>query len=100
MPAIAPKRALQTTTVRLPKDLYEEARRALQSGQIEANSLNDLLVESLAEKLNQLRRELVDAGFAGMKSDERYQRESALLAEQFASNDHETLPRTHKVNQK
>jgi hypothetical protein len=70
----------------------------LQSGQTGANSLNDLLVESLAERLKRLRRELIDEGFASMKGDERYQQESALLAKQFASNDQETLPPMHKVS--
>lgn len=82
---------LQTTTVRLPKRLYEEARRALEEGTADAASLNDLLVQSLEERLHRVRRELIDREFSEMKVDVQYQRESALLARQFASNDRDTL---------
>ncbi len=85
-----------TTTVRLPKILYEQARRVLEEGQTEANSLNELLVDSLQERLKQLQRAEIDAGFAVMKDDTQYHSESALLAEQFASNDRETLWRAEK----
>jgi hypothetical protein len=85
------KSSLQTTTVRLPKRLYEEARRALEKGVADASSLNDLLIKSLTEKLRQLRREQIDAEFAEMKHDVEYHQESDRVARQFASNDRETL---------
>ena len=88
MPA---KPALQSTTVRLPRRLYEEARRALEKGQTDATSLNDLLVQSLEERLRKVRREFIDREFAKMKNDARYHRESTLMARQFATNDRETL---------
>jgi hypothetical protein len=53
--------------------------------------LNDLLVDSLRERLKQLRRAGIDAEFAGMKNDEAYQRESSVLAEQFATSEWEAL---------
>jgi hypothetical protein len=90
MPAAARKSALQTTTVRLPKRLYDEARHALEKGETEAGSLNDLLVQSLEERLQRVRREGIDREFAQMKNDARYQRESATVAKQFASNDRDT----------
>jgi hypothetical protein len=91
MPATARKSALQTTTVRLPRRLYEEARHALEKGETEAGSLNDLLVQSLEAWLQRVRREWIDREFAQMKNDPQYQRESAAVAKQFASNDRETL---------
>jgi Arc/MetJ-type ribon-helix-helix transcriptional regulator len=91
MPATARKSAVQTTTVRLPRHLYEEARRALEKGETNASSLNELLIQSLEERLQRARRELIDGEFVHMKNDERYQRESAVLARHFASNDRETL---------
>jgi hypothetical protein len=91
MSASAPKSSLQTTTVRLPKRLYEEARRALEKGEMGASSMNDLLVQSLEERLQRARREIIDREFEGMKGDEKYQRESALIAKQFAANDRATL---------
>ncbi len=91
MPATARKSALQTTTVRLPRRLYEEARRALEKGETDADSLNDLLVQSLEERLQRVRREIIDREFGKMKTDARYHRESATMAKLFAPNDRETL---------
>jgi hypothetical protein len=91
MPAPARKRTLQTTTVRLPRRLYEEARSAVEKGTAEASSLNDLLVDSLSEKLKQLRRKQIDAEFVEMKDDARYHHESDQLAQEFDSNDRDTL---------
>jgi hypothetical protein len=89
--ASAPKSSLQTTTVRLPKRLYEEARQALETGETGASSLNDLLVQSLAERLQRARREIIDREFESMKGDDKYQRESAIITKQFAANDRATL---------
>jgi hypothetical protein len=91
MPGPARKSALQTTTVRLPRRLYDEARHALEKGETEASSLNDLLVQSLEAWLQRVRREWIDREFAQMKNDSQYHRESATIAKQFASNDRETL---------
>jgi hypothetical protein len=96
MPISARKSALQTTTVRLPRRLYEEARRALEKGDTEASSLNDLLVQSLEERLKRVRRDFIDAEFTQMKNDTHYHRESAVMARQFASNDRETLRSAEK----
>jgi len=86
-----PVATLKTTTVRLPKRLYEEARHVVEKGATDASSLNDLLVESLEAKLKQLRRERIDAEFAGMKNDAQYQKEANKIMQEFASNDTETI---------
>lgn len=91
MPATSHKSTLQTTTVRLPRRLYEEARRALEKGDTEASSLNDLLVQSLEERLKRLQRELIDREFEHMRNDRQYQRESEVIANQFAASDREAL---------
>jgi hypothetical protein len=96
MPVTASKSALQTTTVRLPRRLYEEARHVLEKGETEASSLNELLVQSLEQWLQRERRQLIDREFAQMKNDALYQRECAVVAEQFASSDRETLRSTKK----
>jgi hypothetical protein len=80
----------------LPKRLYEEARRVLKEGETDAASFNDLLIQSLEERLQRVRRELIDREFAAMKDDAPYQRESALINQQFASNDRDTLQSTDK----
>ena len=86
----------QTTTIRLPMRLYEQARSVIESGETEARSLNDLLVDSLSDRLRKLRREHIDAEFARMKNDAQYQRESTELAEQFMASDWETLQSLEK----
>ena len=91
MPATARKLALQSTTVRLPQYLYEEARCAVQKGVTEASSLNDLFIESLREKLKQLRRSQIDAAFAEMKNDQHYRREAEKITADFAANDSITI---------
>ena len=91
MPATSSKSTLQTTTVRLPRGLYEEAQRALKKGETEARSFNELLVQSLEERLKRLHRELIDREFEQMKNDRQYQRESEVIAKQFAASDRETL---------
>ncbi|MGA2371620.1 MAG: hypothetical protein ABSG11_13225 [Candidatus Korobacteraceae bacterium] len=91
MPATARKPILQSTTVRLPQGLYEEARCVVQKGQTEASSLNDLFIESLRKHLRQLRRSHIDAAFAEMKNDQHYRRESEKIAADFLTNDADTL---------
>jgi hypothetical protein len=81
----------QTTTIRIPRRLYEEARSAVQNGVSDASSLNDLLVESLDEKLKKLRRQQIDAEFSEMRNDAQYQRESSAIVEEFAASDWEAL---------
>ena len=98
MPATARKSDPQTTTVRLPKRLYEEARTVVRLRSTDANSLNDLLVESLSVRLKQIRRKQIDDEFSMMKNDAQYRRESELIAEQFAANDRETIRSVQKAN--
>jgi hypothetical protein len=87
---------LQTTPVRIPKRLYEEARSVVETGASEARSLNDLLVDSLSQKLKQLRRERIDAEFAGMKNDGESQRQAEAMADEFAYSDWEALRSAEK----
>lgn len=87
---------LQITTVRIPKRLYEEARSAIEAGATDANSMNDLLVDSLSQKLRQLRRERIDAEFAHMNEDAAHQRTSQTMADAFAASDWEALRSAEK----
>ena len=91
MPATAQKPKSQTTTVRLPRGLYERAQSVLKQGETGASSLNELLVDSLTEKLEQVNRRHIDEQFSDMRYDSQYHQESGVLADQFASNDAETL---------
>ena len=98
MPGTGSKSSLQTTTIRLPRHLYEEAREVVGTGCTEATSLNELLVDALRQKLRELRRAQIDAGFAEMKNDAQYRRESDILEDEFATNDRETLRLPEKVD--
>jgi len=78
----------QTTTVRLPKVLYEQARKAVREAGLAA-SLNEFLVEAVAEKLRRFRNRQIDAAFAEMAGDESYRSEALALADSFEQSDWE-----------
>ena len=80
--------SFQTTTVRLPKVLYEQARKAVKDAGVAA-SLNEFLVEAVAEKLRRFRNLQIDAAFAGMAEDESYRHEAIALAGAFEQSDWE-----------
>jgi len=91
MPASARKLEAQTTTVRLPKRLYEQARSVVEKGATDAKSLNDFIVIAIKTYLKIYERKQIDAAFAGMAQDARYQKEAKMLAEEFAYSDWEAL---------
>jgi len=91
MPATVRKSKLQTTTVRLPKPLYEEARSVVENGSTEAKSLNDFIVTAIKTYLRIYERKQIDAAFAGMAKDTEYRQEAKLLAKEFAYSDWEAL---------
>ena len=76
----------QTTTVRLPKELYEQARNAVKEAGV-ASSINDFMVHAVEEKLRQLREQEIDRAFAEMHTDQDYQRDAVALTESFARSD-------------
>ena len=78
----------QTTTVRLPYDLYEQVRTAAKKTGA-ACSLNDFLIAAVAEKLRQMKEQEFDQAFAEMGKDAEYQRESIALARSFEKSDWE-----------
>jgi Arc/MetJ-type ribon-helix-helix transcriptional regulator len=83
-------RSVQTTTVRLPRQLYEQARRVVAKTGAAA-SLNDFMVEAVEDKLRQITEKEIDAAFAGMGQDEEYQREAVALARSFDQSDWEAF---------
>jgi hypothetical protein len=76
----------QTTTVRLPKRIYEEARAAVKESKA-ASSINDFLVQAVEQRLKQLRDREIDAAFAKMADDPEYQRDAVTLAQSFEGSD-------------
>lgn len=78
----------QTTTIRIPKDLYEEARTAVKEAGA-ASSINDFLVEAVEEKLRVLREQEIDKAFAEMGADKEYQQQAVALTRSFEKSDWE-----------
>ncbi len=76
----------RATTVRLPSDVYDEARSTLASRGSSA-SLNELFVEAISAYLHQQRRTQIDSEFAGMALDMDYQQLCSELAAEFDASD-------------
>jgi len=81
----------RTTTVRLPRRVYDEAKRIVnkESDGARRISLNDLMVAALTSYLKVYKRRQIDAAFAGMAKDGDYKKEAELLAEDFQYSDWE-----------
>ncbi|MBZ5628845.1 MAG: hypothetical protein LAO06_08260 [Acidobacteriia bacterium] len=80
-----------TTTVRLPRLVYEQAKGVVNSGNGPKASLNDLFVAAITAYLKMYRRRQIDQAFAGMAEDADYQKEATLIAEEFDHCDWEAL---------
>jgi hypothetical protein len=79
------------TTVRLPRNLYEEARTYVDKNLVSAETLNDFLVSAVISSLKVVRRKRIDASFACIAEDSDYQKEAKLIAEEFSQSDWEAL---------
>jgi len=76
----------QSTTIRMPRYLYEKARRIVET-RADVGSLNELVVKAVKEKIESLTEEEIDAAFAGMANDPDYQRDAITMAQEFAQSD-------------
>ena len=84
----------RTTTVRLPRPVYDQAKLVVdkeKGGSGATISLNDLIVSAIKAYLKMYQRRQIDAAFAKMAEDTDYQKEAALLAEEFEHSDWEAL---------
>ena len=84
----------RTTTVRLPRPVYEEAQSLLGKQKERSGakvSLNDFIVSAIKMYLKLHHRRRIDAAFAEMAEDESYQKEATLLADEFDQSDWEAL---------
>jgi hypothetical protein len=86
----------RTTTVRLPRSVYDQAKRLVErekekGGAGSIVSLNDLFVVAIKAYLKMYRRRQIEAAFAGMAEDPDYQKEAQLMAEEFEYSDWEAL---------
>ena len=87
--SLATRKEYQNTTVRLPRPVYERAKTVMVKSQ--ASSFNDFVVQAIEEKVRRLTEAEIDEAFAQMANDADYQRESVLLAREFAKSDWEAL---------
>jgi malate synthase len=69
--------------------VYERAKTVMIKSQ--ASSFNDFVVQAIEEKVRRLTEAEIDESFAQMANDADYQRESVLLAREFAKSDWEAL---------
>lgn len=86
----------QSTTVRLPKHVYDRAKKVLVRAQ--ASSFNEFVVQAIEEKMRRLSEAEIDAAFAQMAHDTDYQRNAIALTGQFEKSDWEayTSAGTHE----
>ena len=107
--ALAQKKETRTTTVRLPRPVYDQVRSVVEKekGISGSASLNDFFVAAIKAYLRMHRRHQIDAAikaylrmhrrhqidaaFAGMAEDTAYQKEAKLIAEEFEHSDWEAL---------
>ena len=82
-------RELVRTTVDLPASLLKDAEQAVKRGA--ARSRNALISQALEAYLRELEERRIDAEFALMADDPRYQAEMLQIAEEFAQADWEAL---------
>lgn len=79
------------TTLRLPKELYDQAQKVLERETAGVSTLNDLVILALATFVKGLRRKQIDSAFAGMSRDRDYLREAEAIAEEFVQSDWEAF---------
>jgi hypothetical protein len=81
----------KSTTVRIPVSLYEQAKDMVCKEKASAASVNDIIVAAIRAYVKMYERRRIDAAFAGMSQDADYQKEAALLSEEFDHSDWEAL---------
>lgn len=91
---MAARNETYTTTVRLPRPVYEQAKCVVAKEKGKAGavaSMNDFIVLAITSYLKMYKRRQIDAAFAAMAEDADYQKEASLLAEEFAYSDWDAL---------
>jgi len=91
--ALGKKKETRTTTVRLPRPVYDQVRGVVEKEKRKSGtaSLNDFFVAAIKAYLQMYRRHQIDAAFAGMAKDADYQYEAKSIAEEFEHSDWEAL---------
>jgi hypothetical protein len=87
MPKIAKKNELYATTLRLPKRVYECAKQVVNSGNAQADSFNDFVVNAIRERLRILHEQEIDAAISEIANDAEYQKSAVMMAREFERSD-------------
>lgn len=87
MPKLAKNNQLYATTLRLPKRVYERAKQAVNSGNAEADSFNDFVVNAIRDRLRILHEQEIDAAIAEIANDAEYQESAVTMAREFERSD-------------
>lgn len=92
MASIPGSRETRATTVRLPRSVYDQAKRLVDSERAATRvTMNEFFVAAIQAYLKLRSRRQIDAAFASMAEDANYQKEARLLAEEFEESDWEAL---------
>jgi uncharacterized cysteine cluster protein YcgN (CxxCxxCC family) len=95
MPEIVENRRVRTT-VRLPRPLYERARKFVDQDLVQADNINDFFVAAICAYVKLLERKEIDSRFAKIADDADYQKEATLIAEEFGESDWESFELTER----
>jgi hypothetical protein len=68
-------------TLRLPRQLYEQAKLLVEKEQ--TGSVNDFIVKALAAYVTVAERKAIDDAFSGMACDKQYQRDALRIVKEF-----------------
>jgi hypothetical protein len=79
------------TTVRLPRPLYDQARKFVDRELVPADNINDFFVAAISAYVKLLERKEIDSRFAKMADDTEFQKEAKLIAEEFGPSDWESF---------
>ena len=79
----------QSTTLRVPKRVYELAKDAIRRSQ--QSSFNEFVVQAIEEKLRRMTEAQIDAAFASMADDADYQDTAVAMAREFETSDWQAM---------
>jgi predicted DNA-binding protein len=88
--SVSSKREFQSTTLRLPRAVYERAKTAAKDSGI-SSSFNEFVVRAIEDKLQELSEAKIDAAFSHMATDSNYRQGSISMTQEFEKSDWEAL---------
>jgi hypothetical protein len=78
-------------TVRLPRSIYDQARKVVESGVTNLDSMNELVIAAVGSFVKASRRRQIDLAFREMAKDGEFQNEANRIAAEFEASDWEAL---------